>query len=388
MTPAHDTSRYHGVAIALHWLIALLIIALFAAGKFMTSLDVEDPLRFDLTQWHKSFGLCVLAASICRVLWRLSHRAPGLPATMPGWERLVAGFTHLLLYFLMLAIPMTGWIMVSASPLNISTLLFNLVPVPHLPPFDTLPNKVEITELFETLHELTANTMAALVLAHIAAALRHQFFLRDDIMQRMRPDWRGSFGDGLGLFAGSLVVLAIGGWLLQAVQTEQRNRAAATAHAIAASGSSVSFAFVVMGDDMQGQFTDTEVSFNYNPESPAATTLEAIVSTASAHSGSPQIDDSLPGPDWFDSEGHPQARFASTAVSVVDATQLTMSGDLSIRESTQSIEFPLTIDLDGGTATGGFTINRLDYGIGASEQPDDTHAGLNVIIEFTLNLSQ
>ena len=147
-------SRYHGVAIALHWIIAVLILALLALGNYFVRLDEADPLRYLLTQWHKSFGVVVLLLVVLRVLWRLTHRPPPLPDHLKPWEKRAADLAHLLLYLLILAIPLSGWIMVSASPLELPTLLFNGLEWPHLPPFESLPNKAAVSDWFAEVHEI------------------------------------------------------------------------------------------------------------------------------------------------------------------------------------------------------------------------------------------
>ena len=108
MTSTLENSRYSHVAIVLHWTMALLIIGMLAAGKFMTSLSEDDPLRFSLTQWHKSFGLCILFLTVVRILWRTTHRAPALPVKMRRWERVAAHCSHWAFYLLMIAMPVSG----------------------------------------------------------------------------------------------------------------------------------------------------------------------------------------------------------------------------------------------------------------------------------------
>jgi len=93
------------VSVTVHWLTAALIIGLLAMGKYMTTLPDTESLRFDLTQWHKSFGLTVLMLSVFRVVWRLTHKPPTLPPTMASWEKFASGATHLLFYVLILFLP-------------------------------------------------------------------------------------------------------------------------------------------------------------------------------------------------------------------------------------------------------------------------------------------
>ena len=397
----NSPNRYSHVAIVLHWLIALLIIGMLAVGKFMTGLEESSPLRFDLTQWHKSFGLTLLALSVFRLLWRLTHKPPQHTAMRPGWERFAAGLTHFLFYFLILFLPITGWLMVSASPLNISTFLFDLVRIPHLPVVSTAPNREELAELFHMSHEYASGILIVLLLLHIAAALRHQFSLKDAIFSRMTPDFAdGSFADGTRLAAGVLFVAIAGTWLLKTASNQEHSFAGATSASAeqataATSGNSnssadslpwipaeVTYAMVVMEGDMEGSFSDAKVQALIDMEQPQNSLLNAVVQTGSGSTGSPQIDDALPGADWFHIAMFPEASFRATSFEAVDTENIKVTGDLTIRDITNQISFPITMDEASGDVTGGFAINRLDYGVGASEQPDDSTAAFNVLIEF------
>ncbi|CAA7627392.1 cytochrome b [Magnetospirillum sp. SS-4] len=175
------TKRYDTVAIALHWAMAAAILGLLAMGFVMTAQKPGSPLQFQLYQMHKSFGALVLVLTAVRLGWRLGHRPPPLPAHMAGWERRAAHAGHHLLYLLMLALPLAGWVVVSTSPFNIPTLLFGTIPLPHLP----LPR--DIHGGAKLAHAAGAWIMIAALVAHVGAALRHHIMLGDDVMRRMLP---------------------------------------------------------------------------------------------------------------------------------------------------------------------------------------------------------
>lgn len=178
-------SGYGLIAILFHWMMALLIIGLFVFGKYMTGLDPMAPDTFALYQLHKSLGFLVLALVLARLAWRLANPSPALPETMPGFERLAAHLGHAGLYALMLAIPLSGWLMVSASPWGIPTVVFDMLPVPHLPVPEALGSTAEAENTLKGLHELLANGLLFLVVLHVAAALKHHFLNRDDVLRRM-----------------------------------------------------------------------------------------------------------------------------------------------------------------------------------------------------------
>ena len=186
------TRRYDAVAMILHWLTAAAVLGLLVAGMTMTRLQPGSALQFSLYQLHKSVGITVLALTLIRLGWRLAHRPPALPDSMPGWERLAAALGHLALYGLLVAMPLTGWAVVSVSPYNIPTVLYGLVPWPHLPGLATLPHadKHSAEEVLKQLHDAGAWIMLALLAVHAGAAVRHLLWLRDGVMERMLPRWR------------------------------------------------------------------------------------------------------------------------------------------------------------------------------------------------------
>lgn len=171
---------YTSTAIGLHWLIAALIVCGFALGWVMTSIHGFTPAKLRYVSWHKWIGVTVFALAALRILWRASHRTPPLPRGMATWQRAAAHLVHALLYVLMIAIPVTGYLFSSAS--NVPVVYLGIVPLPRLiAPDPTL--KV----IFKTAHLILNYGLAALVLAHVGAALKHQWIDRDGTLARMLP---------------------------------------------------------------------------------------------------------------------------------------------------------------------------------------------------------
>ena len=181
------SARYNTVAKTLHWLIALLIITMLALGWTMTNVGKDYPYRFQLFQLHKSLGITILLLSLIRLAWRLLHRAPPLPIAMPGWEKLAARSTHVLFYVFMIGMPLTGWAIVSTSPLNLPTYLFGTIFWPNLPVLPELANKREVGHIFGAMHGWGAYILAALLVLHVGAAVKHHWINRDDVLIRMIP---------------------------------------------------------------------------------------------------------------------------------------------------------------------------------------------------------
>jgi cytochrome b561 len=192
MPETNTPLRYGNVAMTLHWLIALLIIGNLCSGLlFAEFMSHSDPWRFAIIQIHKSFGLTILVLSLIRLGWRLVNPVPALPPDMGVLMRTLARGTHYLFYFLIIAIPFSGWLLVSASPTGIPTMYFGLFPWPNLPFFDGLarPEKSHYTHTFGTVHSYIAFFTIALLFLHVGAALYHHFIRRDNVLRRM---WFGT----------------------------------------------------------------------------------------------------------------------------------------------------------------------------------------------------
>lgn len=181
-------SRYSSVAMSLHWLIALLMTCNIGLAWYFNSLP--KALQDAPTQIHKSIGITVLLLTLVRIGWRLANTPPPLPDHMARWERWAAKGTHYVFYFLMLAMPLSGWAMVSASPLIKlhPTVLFGVVPWPAVPyghlDSDTLHG---IRKAMAFTHEKLAWLAYATISLHVAAALKHHLIDRDDVLTRMLP---------------------------------------------------------------------------------------------------------------------------------------------------------------------------------------------------------
>jgi cytochrome b561 len=174
--------RYDAVAIAFHWLLALAIVGSFSLGVYMHDLPFSIA-RVKLFNYHKWAGITILALSGLRLLWRLTHRPPPVPArvlaAMPPWQQRVAHVSHGLMYVLFFAVPLLGWAYSSAAGLSI--VWFGVLPLPDFVPV----NKELANAVLKPLHAYAAFTLAAVVLLHVAAAIKHQFIDRDNLMSRM-----------------------------------------------------------------------------------------------------------------------------------------------------------------------------------------------------------
>jgi len=173
------STHYTATAKALHWGIAILILGLLGLGFYMQDLPLS-PAKLQLYSFHKWAGVTVFLAVVVRLAWRVTHRPPALPTHMAPLERLAAHAGHHLLYLLMFAIPLSGWLMSSAK--GFQTVWFGLLPIP-----DLLAKDKELGDLLQTVHMSLNFLLIAVLLAHVGAALKHHFFDRDDVLTRILP---------------------------------------------------------------------------------------------------------------------------------------------------------------------------------------------------------
>lgn len=174
-TTGQSAERYNRTARALHWIIAVLVLGNIAGGLLHEPL--EDIVR--LIPLHKAIGITVLALTLVRIAWRFTWQAPPHPAGTSPLEALAARLVHGLFYALMLAMPVTGWIMSSASKYPISW--FGLFDIPKF----AVTRSDVLYEVAHEGHEILGWLFLALAVLHIAAALRHHLLLKDNVLRRM-----------------------------------------------------------------------------------------------------------------------------------------------------------------------------------------------------------
>lgn len=171
--------RYSGVAMLLHWAIAVLVIMNWQIAQ--RAEDFDGPLRGEIMGYHKAWGMTILALTLARLAWRLVHRPPPYAATLKRWERALARTTHTVFYVLLIALPLGGWLATSlyGKPVD----FFGLFTIPALP---VGANKDLGEEIFDA-HEAGAKFMLLLIVLHVAGALKHTIIDRDGNLWRMLP---------------------------------------------------------------------------------------------------------------------------------------------------------------------------------------------------------
>ena len=175
----NSPSAYGIIAQALHWCVALLIFIQLPLGLYAARLPVSMA-RLQWLSYHKSLGMTILALVLVRLVWRWIDAPPPLPAAMQPWERRAALATHRALYLVPILAMLAGWLYASSAGLSVNW--FGLLLIP-----DLIAKNTGIAPLFRELHHGLVGLLAVLLAAHIGAAARHAFILRDDVMRRMLP---------------------------------------------------------------------------------------------------------------------------------------------------------------------------------------------------------
>lgn len=173
----NSADSWGAAARGFHWLIAALVLAQFVIGSIAEEMKLT-PAKLDLFVWHKSIGVTVLLLAVMRLAWRLANPPPALPAGAPRWERRLAAAAHWVLYLLLFAVPLSGWWVSDASRVPFKAFFF--LPMP-----DFIATDRALQESAAEVHEALTMTLLIVVLGHVAAALRHHFLLRDDVLRRM-----------------------------------------------------------------------------------------------------------------------------------------------------------------------------------------------------------
>lgn len=171
--------RYSGIAQTLHWLVFVLMSGAFSVGFYMHDLPLS-PGKLQLVSWHKWCGVTIFFLVLLRLTWRLLNPPPPQSAPMPYWQRRASEAMHRMLYVLMMAMPLSGWLMSSAK--GVQTVWFGLLPLP-----DLLQKNPPLGKALSEVHEALGFIILFFVAVHVLAALKHHFVDRDDVLARMTP---------------------------------------------------------------------------------------------------------------------------------------------------------------------------------------------------------
>lgn len=408
--------RYSAGAIALHWAIALLLVFQMGLGWRMVNMG-NAPQTFAAFQFHKSLGIAILMLSLARLVLRGFASRP-VPVEANPAAAYLAKAVHGSLYAFMIVGPLTGWALVSTAKITIPTKLFGMIPWPHLPLSQTWH------ELSEAGHSILAWVGAALIVLHLAGAVRHHLARSNDVdvIGRMVPlfDAVPRRGQALSAAFGAIALLAASfaaPWLLyHAGPAPEAPLPAALASAsteldapiadeptVAASGSETAeepvkasawtvqpggklgFTASMSGSPIAGRFDKWSAQIVFDPDALEDSSIVVKVLMLSADTSNSERDTMLRGPEFFGNAG--TAVFRSQKIRLVSGERYVASGTLGMNGVSRPLSLAYSVHIDGdrATASGTATIDRTSFGIGSGQWAATDQIAAKVAVQFSLN---
>ncbi|RAN41137.1 cytochrome b/b6 domain-containing protein [Hyphomonas sp. GM-8P] len=375
---APSSNRYTAVAILLHWAIAGLILFMIWLGWNME----DNEARFQL---HKSIGIAILFLSVARVTWRWLNPPPPLPDDMTPWEKRLSHGVHVGFYALMIALPLLGWLLVSTSKFQVSTVLFGTVSWPHLPFTEGLRGGV-VHEVTEFLHSKGAWVLIVLLGLHVAGAIKHEIAAEQGVFKRMIPGLFGrahspapargyvtAFGAAVLLFA---VIAAVplmksspsspaGPGTTGAVPAEAGN------WEIDPATSEIAFSGMYQGKPFSGTFSRWDANVLFDPDNLESSAVEVEVYPGTASTGTMLYDDTLQGGEWFDTNTFPVVKVSLINFAASAEGGYRAEASLLVKEKAVNVPFDFSLIIEGDTATfeGTTTLSRAGLNLGQQSDP-------------------
>ncbi len=331
--------KYSKPAIAIHWIVAVLIIGMIPFGWYMSDLDFS-PDKLKLYAWHKSIGITILALFFVRLGWRLYK---GVPAPLPHkeWERKLAKTSHILLYILMAIMPLTGWLMSSANGFPVSVWGMFVLP-------DLIDKNQDLGHFLNALHSKIAWAIIVIASVHLLGALKHHFIDKDNTLRRMLP-----------------VFLCFLPFTAQAQDT------AVQQWKIIPERSEIVFVAQWDASDVRGEFSNFDGDIFFDKDNLEQSYADIVIDMTSFDTGYLERDEEIAGPNWFSLANYSKAQFKTTHI-IYDPEgdqdhDFIAQGTLSLKGQIKPIELPFSIEFDDeGNALmkGETSLSRLDFEIG------------------------
>lgn len=410
----NNANQYHCFFKSIHWITALIVLGLLSVGFFMTSMEFS-PLKLNIYMLHKSFGITILLLVIVRIGWRLFVKSPKPLDTHAKWEKILSKLTHFLLYYGLIAMPMSGWAMSNAGEYPVN--FFGLFELPTITPKDEQTYK-----FLKEVHETGAFALIAAIGLHFLGAAKHHIIDKDETLRRM---------------GGNLAFLIVGGFLLlvptvyagnhllqeftgekhehehehenehaeeqlapsddavddeSAMETDENSLAEAQNWAIDAEKSAINFQFTQYGKAVNGSFGSFSGDIIFDPEDLENASAKIIIDIPSIETGSADRDAQAKSGEWFAAEEYPQAIFETESFSESGTGQYVANGHLTIRGNKMPLELPFSLEInnnDEGQETAEMsaeiTLNRLDFGIGQGQW--ETEEAIENAVKINISVS-
>jgi len=386
-----NAAHYNPTAKALHWLVAGMIVVQFVLAKLaeLAGDDGHAMRELALLANHKSVGITILVLAVVRIAWRLMNPPPALPVTMPKWQVNASQASHWSLYFLLFAMPITGWLMSSASAYSVSW--FNLFQLP-----DFVAPSEGLKEIFEETHETLAKVLILVASIHVIAAIKHAMIDKDGMLQRIISAislavfvaviaigtiWLGNAGKGSGLpsedaqsrthedEAGRLTNVDAG------IELPLWQIDYAASHIIFSGSQS--------GAEFEGVWQSWSADMHFAADQIDKSSFTVTVDTTSAATQDVDRDTTLADPDWFDSANFPEAYFRTGHFSDPGDGTYVADGQLTIKGVASPVQLAFRVAIQDGkqVLTGSAQLDRLALGVGTGEWLDTIWVGQDVTVQ-------
>lgn len=348
--------EYSQTARILHWLVAGAIVLQFVLANLAD--DSESRFReLVLLANHKSVGITILVAALIRIGWRFL-KPPPAPVPMPAWQRIASAISHSALYALILLMPLTGWLMSSAS--NVPVSWFNLFQLP-----DFIGANEGLAELFEETHEAMAKILFVLAAIHIAAALKHAVIDRDGVLARI------SSPAAIALFV--LVIVAGVIALIPASRADE----SLPRWAIDYDDSEIRFEATQAGARFQGLWSAWDAEIRFDPADPGKGSFDVAVDVDGVETGDAERDETLLDTEFFDGDDYPRIRYTADRFSERADGSFLAEGFIDVKGERvpAALEFTVTAEGNERVLVGTTRLDRLELGVGTGEWEDTAWIG-------------
>jgi len=405
MKTGQESGVYNPLSKILHWGMALIILVLLIVGFYMEGLE-NSPDKLKLYGLHKSFGTLVLFLLILRILWLVIVRPPKALATHAAWEKGLSHLIHALLYGLMIALPLSGWVMSSSGDFPHS--FFGLFDMP-----DIVSKNEGIFEKSRDMHGALAIVLIGAVALHMAGALKHHFIDQDMTLARMTRK-------NIGLIGGTILALLWGGlWLAGASQVilheeheekHQEEKSVLPQEKAAYGGkntelvapdidqwkilsaqSKIIFVATQYGEAFEGRFAAFDGQVYFDPAYLDQSKAKIQITVDSLKTGSVDRDKQALSGEWFDAKAFPLVSFETQRFEAEDSNRFVAHGMLTMRGVSLPVALPFTLEIikqDDGEAQARMEatleINRLDFGIGQGQWSDEKAIGNKIEVKIVV----
>ncbi len=390
------SQRYSSVAIGLHWVIALLLVGNIFLGWNME--DAEHRAIESLFQLHKSIGITVLFLSLIRLAWRLMNPAPALPSDIDGKEKLASHIVHWLFYVLMIGIPLTGWILVSASKFSVSTVLFGVVSWPHLPFLPELSDNAKniLHGPVEFFHSKGAWLFLILLVLHVAGAVKHELSSESGVLKRMLPGLFGkttapqkskgaliAFGGGLLLFVAIASVPLLSSFGSGSSNAGESTSRLSSNWSVDYAASEITFSGTHDGNAFNGRFGEWTADIQFDENKLNDSQAVITVSTGSATTSKKLYTDTLKAAEWFAPSSFSQAIVTLSNFQAVEGAYIA-DAVINLKDTELKTQWAFTLEpADNGQTimNGSTTVDRTKLDLGLKSDPSGNWVSINIDIQ-------